>query len=99
MTQVEGSTPTVLAPGFKSSSIMIYNQTYLLRGEVVTPEAMRVSIWLRSQGAPEYIHISNAHVFQQGMSGPAQSRVFKEYHFPTSMVDAYHLVPPATDPI
>jgi len=99
MTQVEGSNPIILAPGDKSSSIMIYNQTHLVRGEVVTPEAIRVSTWLRTQSAPEYIHIYNAHVYQQGISGPAQSRSFHEYYFPTNLVSTYHLVPPATDPL
>lgn len=99
MTQEEGSNPIVLAPGNKSSSIMIYNQTHLVRGEVVTPESMRVSTWLRTQSAPDYIHIYNAHVFQQGISGPAQSRSFPEIYFPTNLVSAYHLIPPATDPV
>jgi hypothetical protein len=99
LTQVEGSNPIVLASGEKSSSIMIYNQTHLVRGEVVTPEAVRISTWLRSQGAPDYLHIYNAHVFQQGIAGPAQSGSFHEYFFPTNLVTAYHLVPPAADPI
>jgi len=99
MTQVEGSNPIVLAPGNKSSSIMIYNQTHLVRGEVVTPEALRISTWLRGQGAPDYIHIYNAHVFQQGLSGPSQSKSYREYFFPANQVSAYHLIPPASDPV
>jgi hypothetical protein len=78
---------------------MIYNQTHIVQGEVVTPKAMRVSTWLRTQSAPDYIHIYNAHVFLQGISGSAQSRSFHEYYFPTNLVTAYHLVPPAADPV
>ena len=99
MDQVEGSKPIELTPGNKSSTIMIYNQTHLVRGEVITPEVVRVSTWLRTQGAPEYIHIYNAHIFQQGISGSAQSMSFSEYYFPTNLVSAYHLVPPAADPL
>ncbi len=99
MAQAEEKKPIKLAAGEKSSSIMLYSQTSLVRGEVVTTEAMRVSTWLRTPAAPEYMHIYNAQVLLLGVSGPAQSIFFQEYYMPTSLVSAYHLVPPAVDPV
>jgi hypothetical protein len=99
MTEVEGKKPIALAAGEKSSLIMIYSQTSLIRGEVVTTQAMRVSTWLRTPAAPEYMQIFNAHIFLQGVSATSQSYIFPEYYLPTNLVSAYHLVPPAADPI
>ncbi len=99
MTQVESKKPIVLAAGEKSSLIMIYSPTNLVRGEVVTTQAMRVSTWLRTPAAPDYMQIHNAQLLLQVVSGPAQSFFFPEYYLPTNLVSAYHLVPPAADPV
>jgi hypothetical protein len=98
MAQAEVKKTIALAVGEKSSSIMLYSSTNLIRGEVVTTEAMRVSTWLRTPAAPEYVQIHNAQVLLLGVSGPAQSLFFQDYYIPTSQVSAYHLVPPAVDP-
>ncbi len=46
-----------LAPDEKTALVMIYTHNMLVRGEVVTKESSRVSIWLRTQGVPNYIHL------------------------------------------
>ena len=99
MTQVESKKPIALAEGEKSSLIMVYSPINLVRGEVVTTQAMRVSTWLRTPAAPDYIQIFNAQILMQGISGPAQSFFFPEYFLPTNLVSVYHLVPPAADPV
>jgi hypothetical protein len=99
MTRIEAKKPLVLAEGEKSSLIMAYCPPSLVRGEVVTAQAVRVSTWLRTPAAPEYLQIHNAQVLLQAASGPAQSYFFTEYHLPTSQIYAYHLVPPAADPV
>jgi hypothetical protein len=99
MAQVEAKKPIILAEGEKSSLIMLYSPAILIRGEVVTGEAMRVSTWLRTPAAPEYMHIQNAQVVLLGISGPLQSFFFQDYFVPSNQVTAYHLVPPASDPV
>jgi hypothetical protein len=99
MAQAEGKKSITLAAGEKSSSIMLYSPANLVRGDVVTAEAMRVSTWLRTPAAPNYLHIYNAQVLLLGISGPAQSIFFQDYYMPNNQISAYHLVPPAVDPV
>ena len=51
-----------LAADEKSSLVMVYTRTLLMRGELVTKQGVRVSTWLRTDGAPEYLHVINAQV-------------------------------------
>lgn len=99
MAQIESKLPIAITENEKISTIMLYCPTLLVRGEVVTTQAMRVSTWLRTQAAPDYMHIHNAQVLLLGSAGPAQSIFFQEYFIPTSQVSAYHLAPPTADPV
>lgn len=38
----------------KTALVMIYTHNSLLRGNAVVKESIRVSTWLRTEGAPEY---------------------------------------------
>jgi|GEM_PF-5885147 len=44
-----------LAPEEKLSTIMVYTHNLFARGQIITNENVRVSIWLRTQGAPNYV--------------------------------------------
>ena len=43
----------------KTVMLMVYTQQAMVRGEVVVKESIRVNIWMRTQGAPEYMHFIN----------------------------------------
>lgn len=83
----------------KATMVMIYTLTSLVRGEVITRETMRVSTWLRTQAAPDYIRVYNAQVLTSSSAGVMQNFAFHEFHVPTPSVLAFHMVPPAEDPI
>lgn len=87
-----------LAADEKTSLVMIYTAAGLIRGEVITKESIRVSIWLRMQGAPEFIHMLKASVLTLG-GGSFKQSAFAELIVPTSEVLAIHLSPPAHDPL
>lgn len=86
-----------LAPDEKASTVIIYTQSMLIRGDLVLRENMRVSIWLRTQGVPNYIHLYNAQMIQLTGSQP-RNYAKKEAFIPTSDVLGFHLAPPAQDP-
>jgi hypothetical protein len=87
-----------LTPDEKTSSVMVYTHNSLVRGELVTRQNVRVSVWLRTEGASEYMHVLNAHiVYLTGSSVKIQS--YPELFLPTSEVVAFHLTPPAQDPL
>lgn len=86
-----------LAADEKTATVMVYTQNMLVRGEVVTKENVRVSIWLRTQGVPNYIHVIKPQVIMFG-SVPPKSLAMEEIFIPTSLAIGFHLAPPAQDP-
>ena len=85
-----------LSPEEKSTTVMVYTQNTLARGEVVTKQGVRVSTWLRTQGVPEYIHLFKPTVIHFG-SGVIKTLTYAEIYVPVSAVQAFHLAPPVTE--
>ncbi len=91
--------PYTLASGDKATIVMAYTANSLVRGEVITKEFVRVSTWLRTQGAPEYIQFFNAQVLLFSGSAPAQNLTFRDLVVPAATIIGYHIAPPAKDPV
>lgn len=87
-----------LAPDEKATLVMVYTHDALVRGEVVTKESARVSIWPRTQGVPNFIHLLKANVLLFGGS-PPKPYSLAELFLPTATAIGYHLAPPATEPL
>lgn len=87
-----------LAPEEKLSTIMVYTHNLFARGQIITNENVRVSIWLRTQGAPNYIHLFSPNMLLFGGT-PPKSLTYSEFYVPTADVIAFHLAPPAKDPL
>ncbi len=87
-----------LAPDEKTTLVMAYTQAMLVRGEAVTKQGVRVSTWLRTDAAPEYVHFVRAQVIN--FCGP-QVKPFNapEMFLPTEQIVAFHIVPPTQDTI
>jgi hypothetical protein len=82
----------------KTTMVMVYTHNALIRGEVVTKQAVRVSIWLRTEGAPVYMHLLKPLIVTFGGS-PIRPVRFPEAFVPISDVIAFHIVPPVTEPM
>jgi hypothetical protein len=87
-----------LAPEEKLSTIMVYTHNMFARGQIITNENVRVSIWLRTQGAPNYIHLFSPNMLLFGGT-PPKSLSYSEFYIPTRDVIAFHLAPPAQEPL
>jgi hypothetical protein len=85
-----------LAPDEKLVPVMVYTQNMLVHGEYVAKESVRVSILLRTQGVPNYLHLHKAHVIVFGGT-PPKSLSYSEIFVPTPSMIAFHIVPPAQD--
>ncbi|MEK6752051.1 MAG: hypothetical protein AABZ00_07275 [Chloroflexota bacterium] len=85
-----------LAPDEKTALVMLYTHNMLARGEIVIKESLRVSLWLRTQGVPNYIQVHNPNVILFGGT-PPKSFAYSEIFIPTAEVIAFHLAPPAQD--
>jgi len=95
---VEDVAMYILAPDEKATLAMAYTRNMLIRGEAVTKESMRVSVWLRTEGAPNYIHLLNANVIVFG-GGTPKSLSYSEFYVPVQETLAFHIAPPQSDPL
>ncbi len=82
----------------KAAPVMIYTQNTLVRGDVVAKQNVRISVWLRTEGAPESMHLLKPQIIFLNNS-PAKAFSFTETYLPTSQVIAFHLTPPTKDPM
>ncbi len=87
-----------LAPDEKATTVMVYSRTKLIHGDLVTKNNLRVNIWLRTQGVPNYIHLIKTQVLYLGTGSP-RSLTYDEYFFPTERIIGFHLAPPASEPL
>jgi hypothetical protein len=78
--------------------IMVYTSASLCWGDVTVKEVIRVSTWLRTNNAPNFICLQNAKVLS---TNGAQTKpvYFQELYLVAAKILAYHLIPPATDPL
>lgn len=88
-----------IEPGEKITPVMMYTHSMLVWGEVVTKEAIRVSTWLRTPMVPQYITVHDGRALYVGYSGASRQQNFQTLHVPTPQVIAFHLMPPAQDPL
>ncbi len=88
-----------LADDEKLSLVMVYTNYLLCWGEVITKEVIRVSTWLRTNAAPDHITLLNARALQVQQSAPQKPIGFNEMHIPLEQITAFHLMPPAHDPL
>ncbi|GAB4543281.1 MAG: hypothetical protein Fur002_14990 [Anaerolineales bacterium] len=87
-----------LSPDDKLAPVMIYTQNMLIHGDLLAKESVRVSILLRTQGVPNYLHVYKAHVVTFGGT-PPKSYSLPEMFVATPSVIAFHLAPPAQDAV
>jgi hypothetical protein len=89
----------ILRPDEKTTPVMLYSQHNVVRGEAVIKQSViRVNIWLRTDGAPRYIHILKPQVLVFGGS-PVKALTYSEIYFPTSEIIAFHTLPPIDEPV
>jgi hypothetical protein len=86
-----------LALGERKVLVMVYTRDMLARGELVLMENLRASIWLRTQGVPNHIHLHSPNIIQFNGT-PPQPQSFAEVFVPTAEVIAFHLDPSVKEP-
>jgi hypothetical protein len=87
-----------LAADEKATTILIYTENALVRGELVTKQTARVSIWLRMQVQVNYLHLHKPQILAFG--GPmTKSMINDEMYYPMDRIYGFHLAPPANEPL
>jgi hypothetical protein len=98
MAETTPTAPFTLEDDEKTASLMLYTSNALIWGEVVVKQAIRVSTWLRTNAAPDMITLYNSK-FLMTTTANSQPVGFREMIVPVTAVYAYHLIPPASDPL
>jgi hypothetical protein len=89
----------VLRPDEKTTPVMLYTHDAVVRGDVVSKQNVpRMNIWLRTDGAPKYMHVLKPQVIVFGGT-PVRPLTFSEIFFPTSRLIAFHTLPPTDEPL
>jgi hypothetical protein len=89
----------ILRPDERTTPVMLYSLNSVVRGEVVVKQnVQRVNIWLRTDGAPRYMHVLKPQVLLGG-GGSMKSLSHSEIFFPTSEVIGFHTLPPTDEPL
>ena len=81
----------ILKNNEKATPVMVYTESTLIHGQVVTTEFLRVNIWLRTEGAPKYIHMLNAQMIYPGAA--VKTVKFDEIFIPTGEIIGFHVAP------
>jgi hypothetical protein len=88
-----------LQAGEKATPIMVYTENSMIWGDVINKEALRINTWLRTPSAPQYVAIHDAQVLTMAGGGPPKPQSIRELFVPALLVDAFHLMPPAQEPL
>ncbi len=87
-----------LADDEKLKMVMAYTPNMLARGEMIANEGVRLSIWLRTQGVSNFVHLIKPQAILFGNGAP-RTLTYSELYVPTKDVIAFHLAPPLADPM
>ena len=89
--------PTI-SPDEKLTAVMAYTQDGVVRGETVTKQAVRVSTWFRTDGAPDYLRAFNVQ-WVSLTGGAVKPLALPEIFMPLDTIIGFHMLPPARDPL
>jgi len=99
MVEQSAQLPVQVSPDEKITPIMAYTQNSIIWGDVVTKQQIRVSSWLKTTAAPDVVAVYNAKVLQVMFNGGVKPSVYSEAHVPAKGILAFHILPPAADPL
>lgn len=81
----------------KLTATMFYTTNSMIWGQVLSKKPIRVSTWLLTDMAPNYLTIYDAQALIIGGHKPVSLK-FPVLHLQIFNVNAYHLIPPASEP-
>ncbi len=88
-----------LAEDEKAVQVMIYTLNSLFWGDVVVKSIIRVSTWLRTNIVPDWIPLYNAGSIVTTSGTAPRTNSFNELFVAVPQIIAFHLAPPAADPL
>jgi hypothetical protein len=99
MNEAEKTSAYNLADDDKVVPLMVYTDHYMIWGDVIIKQAVRVSIWLRTQAAPDTLCLHNAKMILIASGITPNPTPVTQIFIKTSEIKAYHILPPQTEPL
>jgi len=75
----------------KTTPVVVYTEDTLIHGEIVTRDIVRVNILMRTEGAPNYLHLLNAQIIHP--DNATKIVKFAELFVPATEVIGFHVAP------
>ena len=88
-----------LAADEKATPVMIYTPQTMTWGKVISKEAIRVNIWLRTDVVPLYMRLMDAQSLLIGVKKSPKPVKHATLFVQTNQIIAFHLLPPAEEPL
>jgi hypothetical protein len=80
-----------LKPNEVKTPVMLYTESSLIHGLVITRDIVRVPIFPRTESVPRYMHLINAQQIHPGDT--VKTMKFDELFVPTTEVVGFHVAP------
>ena len=80
-----------VAANEKMTPVMVYTEDTLIHGQIVTRDIVRVHILLRTEGAPNYLHLLNAQIIRP--DNAAKTVKSDALFVPIGEVIGFHVAP------
>ncbi|HIE56850.1 MAG TPA: hypothetical protein EYP88_01270 [Anaerolineales bacterium] len=87
-----------IADDEKLTATMFYTATSMIWGQVLSKQPIRISTWLLTDMAPNYLKLYDAKVLMIGGAQIPAPVKFPVLYLQINNVNAYHLLPPASEP-
>jgi hypothetical protein len=83
----------------KITMVMIYLDQGIVWGNVISKSQIRVSTWLRTTAAPDFLTLYQANFLLTYGGTTQKPAVYPVMHIPAPKVLAFHIMPPNSDPL
>lgn len=87
----------LLGPDDKTVPVMIYTHQRIIWGNLVSRKTIRVTTWLKTEMAPNFLSILDAQIMLFGAGDAVGKMKFPILHVQKGQIIAYHILPPADE--
>lgn len=77
----------------KITPVMVYTKTEMIWGDVITPKAIRIGIWLKTDMAPGIVNLYGAHMLSLSGDVPSRPVAYNHVAIPIKLVVGFHPMP------
>jgi len=77
----------------KVTPVMVYTKTEMVWGDVITPKAIRIGIWFKTDMAPGIVNLYGAHMLSLSSDGSTRPAAYSHVAIPLKLVIGFHPMP------